>query len=562
MKIKKYLLVIFLFLFSLPSVYYLLIPGFYEPHDLHHLADVYQMYKAFVSGQFPPRLGPNFIFNYGHPLFNFYYVLPFYLGSIFFAFLKNLQLSLKLVFIISFFLSSFGMYLFLREFFGRLPSLTGAILFLYSPYRAVQVYVRGAVGEALSLSLLPFVFWVITKLFKNPEKKSFIFLSSILFSLFILSHNYFWALSFPFLIFFTIIYSKNNLKERLFSLFKVSFFALLITGYWWFPALIEQRLLHSQTPFPLYDHFPFFKQLVFPSWGYGASVWGPDDGLSFQVGVVNWLVLLLGIFVFFIKKRDKIKFFRFFLWAFISFLIVIFFMNIRSYFLWRLIPFHNFVQFPWRLLAFTSFFTAFISSILLVWLKSFRFVLGIAVIAGSLFLTFNYFRPSQIFYKNDSEYLSRFFANLKEEKSGNKISNEYLNWSEDYLLLPLWVDEKPNSLPDEKISSNDALVKNIQKISEVRWKAIIYSSDGAMVSFNSFYFPGWFAKVDEESVEIQVGKPYGQIEVFIPKGEHEVYFYWAETPLRKIGDFLSLFSLIFLFIFYFPFKKNYERKGN
>ncbi|KKQ96771.1 MAG: hypothetical protein UT23_C0025G0002 [Candidatus Woesebacteria bacterium GW2011_GWA1_39_12] len=114
--IKVFLLLVFL---SLPSMVYLLIPGFYEPHDLHHFADIYEMYRAFSSGQIPPRLGPDFIFGYGYPLFNFYYVLPFYLGSLFFAAFKSIQFSFELVFVVSIVISVFGMYLFLREFFGK-----------------------------------------------------------------------------------------------------------------------------------------------------------------------------------------------------------------------------------------------------------------------------------------------------------------------------------------------------------------------------------------------------------------------------------------------------------
>ena len=100
----------FLILLALcvPAIYFLLVPGFYEPHDTHHLADIYEMYRAFTSGQLPPRLGPDFIYGYGYPLFNFYYVLPFYLGAFFYAFLGSLTVSYKLVFLVSVVISVFG----------------------------------------------------------------------------------------------------------------------------------------------------------------------------------------------------------------------------------------------------------------------------------------------------------------------------------------------------------------------------------------------------------------------------------------------------------------------
>src|SRR4030067_2553218 len=99
-KLKKHSIVLILLVLSIPSFFILLKRGFYEPHDLHHIADIYEMFRAFQSGQIPPRLGPDFSFGFGYPLFNFYYVLPFYLGAMFFALLGSLTLSFKLVMIL------------------------------------------------------------------------------------------------------------------------------------------------------------------------------------------------------------------------------------------------------------------------------------------------------------------------------------------------------------------------------------------------------------------------------------------------------------------------------
>jgi len=159
---KKLIPFLVLLTLSIPAAFQLLGRGFYEPHDLHHLADIYQMARAIQSGQLPPRLGPDFAFGYGYPLFNFYYLLPFYLGAFWFFLVGSLTASFEFVFILSIFLSVLAMYLFLREFVERFPAVVGSVLFLYTPYRAVQIYVRGAMGEALALSLLPFVFLTTT----------------------------------------------------------------------------------------------------------------------------------------------------------------------------------------------------------------------------------------------------------------------------------------------------------------------------------------------------------------------------------------------------------------
>ena len=559
MKKTEYIL---LFLILLPASFFLLKAGFYEPHDLHHFADIYQMYRAIASGQFPPRIGPDFIFGYGYPLFNVYYLFPFYLGAIFFAVSGSLQASFEFVFIIAVILSVFGMYLFLREFFTKWSSLVGTVLFLYTPYRAEQIYVRGAMGEALALSILPFVAWLIVLLIRKPENKKVLAITSLVTAIFILSHNYFWAITAPWLLLLIIgVITNKKPSEVILSIIGMGVLALGLSAYWWLPALIEQNMILSATPFPLIDHFPFIKQLILPSWGYGSSVWGPGDEISFQVGIVNWLVFLILAGLILFKKLDVNKQkSRLAIWAFIGFLASLFMMNVRSYPLWKMLPFHDFIQFPWRLLFLTTFFTSVMAALVVDTFKKYKNILGWLIIFSSLVLTVSYFRPSKLFYKSDNEYLTRFFANRAIEGEKNTISPEYLQYSEDYLLLPKWVAEKPVKLPGNKIESLDAEVSEVIEISPTEWSARVKSETGGKATFNSIYFPGWFAKVDGEDVEIKIGKPYGQIEIDVPTGSHDVEFLWAETPARKIADFTSFASLLIVgSLWYLGGKRNEEQ---
>jgi len=549
MKKIKHIPFILLFLLSLPAIYFLLIPGFYEPHDLHHLADIYQMARALVSGQIPPRLGPDFSFNYGYPLFNFYYVLPFYLGAFWYFITGSLTSGFEFVFIVSVLVSVCGMYLFLRQFTSKISSFAGAVLFLYTPYRAVQIYVRGAMGEAFALSLLPFVALAIVKLVKNPTRKV-ILCSTLVISLFILTHNYFFALSAPFLLFLFLVLVKNETdRGKVFKhVFVSAMLSVGITAYWWLPAIIEQRLVSSITPFPLIDHFPFLKQLIVPSWGYGSSVWGPGDEISFQIGLVNIFVVVLTS-LFLLYKREVFKNIKIVVWGVAGFILSFILMNIRSYPIWKVLPFHDLVQFPWRLLSFTTFF----SSILLAFLvqitpKGKRVYIALIPVVFSIVLTFNYFRPSKIFYKNDTQYLERFFKDPK--------------YSEDYLLLSKWSDIRTTVFPKAKIETEYGAVKDLEEVNPVHWRSNLSLNENSKVTFNSYYFPGWTAKVDNRKVEIKPGKPYGQIEVDVPKGEHSIEFYWSETPLRKFADYISLISLASLFYILSPWGSRLYRKLN
>ena len=532
---RTYLFQILLLVFSVPALYYLITPGFYEPHDLHHLADIYQMARAITSSQFPPRLGPDFTFGFSYPLFNFYYVLPFYIGSLFYFLFGSLTASLKSVFLLSCLLSVFGMYLFLKEFVGKVASLAGAVLFLYTPYRAVQLYVRGAIGEALALALLPYVALFIVKVLKRP-KPIYIFCSAIMFSSFILSHNYFFALSTPFLIFlFLLIFPESEDKKNAVSgLIIAAVLSIGLTAYWWLPALIEQGLVASITPFPLVDHFPFIKQLILPSWGYGSSVWGPDDQISFQIGIVNLLAVLASV-VIFIFKRSLFKNSRVFIWAIGGFFISIFFMNIRSLPIWKMLPFYNFIQFPWRLLSFTAFFSSILLALVIEALPKARKVLFTTLtLAMATLLTYGYFRPSKIVYKSDSDYLNYFFSDP--------------TYSEDYLLLPKWVGVRPTKKPDHKVEVENGTVEEIKEITPIKWSSRVSLDQNSKVKFNTYYFPGWTASVDGTAVQITSGEPYGQIELSVSEGKHTLEFIWKETKLRRAADIISFISLVATFL--------------
>lgn len=533
--LKKYSIFIFLFLVSIPASYQLLRSGFYEPSDLHHIADIYQMFTAIASGQIPPRLGPDFTYGFSYPLFNFYYVFPFYLGAFWYAITGSLTRSYEFVFILSIFISGPFMYLFLREYFKKIPSIVGAVLYLYTPFRALEIYVRGAMGEALAISLLPLVFYVLSKLIKTGKTK-FIGIGAIILAVFIITHNYFWLLSAPFIATFFLQYEiKKYIK-----LVITGIFGALISMYWWLPALVEQKYVSSSTPFPLIDHFPFIKQLIIPSWGYGASTWGPYDGMSFQIGIVNLLVIVGSVILFLIYKKkldQKNKFI--FIWSIVGLLVTLFLMNVRSFELWKILPIYNFVQFPWRLLFLTTLFSSVLSAFLVENLNlKLSKIIGVLIVIFSILLTITYFKPSQIFYKTDSDYLNRMFALTS-------VSADYKNWSEDYLLLPRWTEKRPTFLPENKIvGDNNVQIHDINQINKVSWSANSKSDKGGVVTFYAYYFAGWYAKVDGNYVDIQIGKPYGQIQINVPEGLHKVEFFWKETPFRKFADVISLMALV------------------
>jgi len=550
-------------LFSLLAIYPLFSFGFYTFSDESHIANLYEMIRAIAGGQIPPRWAPDFSFNFGHPFFIFYYPLPFYLGSLFhFLFRTSLIWSLKLVFLLSVPLSGIFFYLLMRKFFERIFSFAGALLYIFTPYRAVDLYVRGAVGEMWGFVFMPFTAFCFVNLIKH---RNFYHLSLAALSLtcLMLAHNLTPIIFLPFLVIFLGILIWRE-KERLFSFlycFLAAILGMAISSYYWLPAIFEKQFLQKGTPFNPYDHFPFIKQLILPSWGYGASVWGSTDEISFQIGIINLLVVFLASlgFLLFRKFWEKEKTTLFFFCLF-AFFFSIFMMNIRSWFIWQMIPLGDYLQFPWRFLMITTFF----SSLMVGFLGNFgkgkwRKFLPLLMVMGVMILTFNYFKPGKQVKVDDDYYLRRFFVDRTISGKRNDFSKEYLNYSEDYLPLTIWTEKRPNALPRQKIEVEEGELSFLEE-SPTRFRVKVNASKETKIFFHNYYYPGWQAEIDGEKTKIEIGKPYGDMAVSVPAGEHRVIFSFKETPLRAFSNYLALFSLLILLLFFLLGKRREKLK--
>lgn len=543
---KEKLITLLILILCIPAVLPLLRGDFFHFSDEPHTANLYQMIRGFESGQLPPRWAPDMSYNYGYPLFNFYYPLPFYLGAIFFLLTYSLITSLKVVFLITVPLSALGMYYWLRQHIGKLGSLVGAIIYIYTPYRAVDLYVRGAIGEALAFVFFPLVALGVQKNLES-KKRLWIGLLGLFTGGLILSHNLASIFFLPWVVAYAVVFALLKKKwDGLIRAFGGLGLGVATSSYWWLPSLVERNLLQSQTPFNYKDHFPFIKQLLLPSWGYGASNPGPYDDISFQIGIVNILLVFAAVVTFlFAKKKTEKVLLGFFL---ASIALIFFLMNIRSDFIWRTFALANYVQFPWRILMMTTFLT----SSLVIFLKlkeKARQLILLSLLLLSMVLTVGYFRPSEFFSPDDDYFLKRFFANRTLDGVRSEFSPEYVNYSEDYLLLPLVVKERPNVLPTAKFTSDSVSINSINEYSPVHFRVSVSALKGGEVDFHSYYFPGWKAKVDGVPVSLRVNDPHGNITIAVPEGEHEVEMYWEETLLRKFGNAISVAGLLLIGLF-------------
>ena len=519
-KVEKFLfknifwVVLFL---SIPAIWALLVPGFFGASDDLHIAWLQQMDAVIKLGKFPPRFVPDLSFGYGYPLFNFVFPLPFYIGEVFHLLGLSFVNSIKAVFLVSVPVSGYFMYKFLKEHTSFWLALAGAMVYIYTPYRATDIYIRGAIGEIFAFIFPPLVAYAITKIAKEKDLKWVSILGLSTAGL-ILSHNIMAYMFLPFLLILSILVGFK--LKTLFGFIM----GLLISIYFWLPAIVESKLMKYDTVFNFVDHFPTIRQLVTPYFGYGASVAGPYDGMSFFMGAIN-LILILSALVFY-KKLNKVT-----VWALFMIGVSVFMMNFRSSFFWQNLPLVPYFQFPWRFLSLTTFAT----SILIIVLDKFKYSkqVGIAIIVGVIALNFSFFRPHDFLGRTDEYYLNRYIPNPV-------ASPEYLKTQEEYLRLPVGTEVRP-----DKLSPN----KGLDNSFEVDYKK------EAVFDYSKYYFPGWVVKIDGKKIEAYAGKPYGQVQFKVPAGKHTVDISFKETPFRMVLDIVSLLSLVVAVKVIFKHKK-------
>lgn len=522
--ISRYIWYIVIIL-SIPAVRYLFVKGYFGVSDDLHIGWLFEMDRAIKMLQFPPRYVPDLSFGFGYPLFTFVYPFPFYIAEMFHLIGFSLVNSVKLVFGLSIPFSMYFMYKLLKIYMKDSWALAGAVLYVYAPYRALEMFVRGTIGEIVAFVFFPIIILSVIK--KNP------YVLALSVAGLVLSHNIMAYMFMPFLLLFVILN-----RSFLVSL-KGIMLGLLVSSYFWVPAIIESNLMKYDTVFNFYDHYPALKQFITPYWGYGASVPGNYDTMSFYIGLTGIVVMVLGAILFMIKRNSFSRDEKVFVgWSIFVLLISVFMMNFRSAWFWRNLPLLLYFQFPWRFLAMVTLFSPFFlipfhkfSDNKII--KAVPFI----VIFFSIFLNFNYFKTSEYLGRMDDYYINRYIP-------VPTASEEYLKTSEEYLRLPKESEKRPEKNYPRAYTINDSVTLDIEEINPLNAKIMTSSDIDFVLNYNKYNYPGWKVTVDGKRSEIISGKPYGQVSFLVPSGKHTVEVKYGESTLRLIFNFVSLVSIL------------------
>lgn len=523
-------------------------------HDDLQMMRQLEMQKCLLDKQIPCRWVPDMGYGMGFPLFNFYPPFPYLVGEVF----KVMQFSyvdtVKLTFALSFITSGITMYFLAKEFFGKWGGVVSSIFYIWAPYHSVDIYVRGAMNEGWALTWFPIILWTSYRLIKERRKSiNWIIALSLSWVGLLLSHNIMVMIFTPvFAGWCFVFWIKGHSWQKFFQVASSGMLAASLTAFFTIPAIFEQKYVHVDTLVQGYyeyiAHYATIGQLLLSRyWGYGPSIWGPNDGMPFQIGQIHWVlslvILVLGVVMVF---RKKIKAFTSDSHIVIIFAIAVgwfaaFMAHQNSTFIWQHFKPLDFVQFPWRFLTLVVLGLSLASGGILVLLEPFkklRVIVPSLIVVLLVIINWNYFQPQ--------------FGKMGPLTDTQKFSG--VAWSMqktagilDYLPKTAKFNPKdpPNGLA-EIISGKGEVVDASQGTNWVKF-GVNLATD-SLVRINIYEFPTWNVTVDGSSAKAVVpnNEDYGRMYMNISKGNHIIYFKLTNTPLRTICNSISLIAWVLL----------------
>ena len=542
---KKYLFLLGITLISFFAILDLFKQGLPLTHDgQDHVARIANFYQNLIEGNIIPRWAGNLNWGYGHPILEFLYPLPSYIASFFHFLGFGLVNSVKIVFGLGMILSGLFMYSWLSQFLRKSAAFVGAILYVYAPYRFVDLYVRGAIGEHMAFVFLPLVLFF---LYKISKRLSAVYIVGGSFSLagLVLSHN---AISLMFLpiVFLYALFMVFFSKRRVTLTFH--YLATLILGFglssfFWIPAFIEGKytLRDIVTDSDYSTRFVAFKDFIYGKWSFGGTV-----QLSKQVGVVQWFSVIASFFVAFYLFNKKNKLWIMVASAFLIFWLTIFLMTSSSIFLWEKVSLLQKFQFPWRFLSVSVFASSVLAAFFVNSIpknpKKLRIFCVVIILLLVMFFNKSYWHAQDFLQKPE-----KFFTGIYNSTTDTGES------------APIWsvrfMEKRPQSRIEVVRGSADIGV--VYRTMTTR-EYLIRAYENTRILENTLYFPGWTVFVDSKpvNIEFQDQNFRGLITFNVEKGNHVVNIIYQETKLRFFANLVSLISLfsIFVIIYFYYFK--------
>lgn len=510
-------------------------------HDQTQAARISDFTFAIQNGQIPPRMAHHFSEGMGYPIFNFYAPTAYWITSDLHQLGLSIPDAIKVSFVLAVLVLGISTFLLLKNYFSDGAAFVGAFLLASSPFIALEIFVRGNLAELWFLALLPLVLLLIRSISVTKSKVLFVSLALCV-SMFLTAHNALSIVGAGLVILFTFFHENRKL------VYSALLLGLIMAAYFLVPAFGELGFTHAQgiaTSTHYQEHFVCVKQLWGSQWGFGGSVPGCVDGMSFMIGKVMILAGLAGGAFWLIRvSKEKLAPQKATLFFATLGCVGIFLSLSYSSFVWIILePFLQLFQFPWRFLGLALFGFAYFSAYLIDALpsKKAQLIVGLLCVLISFLMNMKYFTPNPQKIWSEKDFEKEF---LSQEYLSTEVAArvpEYFPKTVDYTTV--LTEEKPVM---------DAIISPIDGGSVDETELAIFSYDVRTTSksfyVNKHYMPNWIITIDQKPYVPTEFDSFGRPKVVITNTQaiSHISLSYADTPLEKIANILSLSSIIVL----------------
>lgn len=541
----------------LPATLSLFTPGdYYNMHDDMQLIRQLELEKCLKDGQIPCRWTPDLGYGYGYPLYNFYPPMPYFVGQIFRTATFSFATTVKLTAISQILLSTLAMYILATSIFGPLGGLIASVFYGYAPYHAVNIYIRGAMNEAWAAVFFPLIFYFSKEIISKRKVRDLVLLG-LSFAGLMLSHN---PMVITFTPYFAIWCIYWLIKEYGFKTIKIvnpiiklslaGILAFSLAAFFSLPVLFETKYVQIESMFQNYYHFSvhyasLFQLFISNFWSDGPSVWGTNDGMSYMIGYAHWIfpIIILFVFSYFLIKTKKIDKTILLSVTLITLgFFTAFMAHEKSTWIWLNSSIVQKIQFPWRFLNHTVFlFSLSVGVLPYITKKIFSTKTSTAILSSIVFLVIiinlSYFKPIHHGPITDAQKFS-----------GQAWTNQITSGIYDYLPKTASTAAKraANEFVDEIIPV-ETQYKILGGQKGTDWQIFnLKLESNAKIILSVLAFPNFEVYDNNVKINYVIEPELGRLVVDLDAGSHQIYIKFVNTPIRTIGNTLSLLGIIFV----------------
>ncbi|EJY10707.1 glycosyltransferase family protein [Enterococcus faecium] len=462
----------------------------------------------------------------------FYPWLTLYPAFLFYKMMGNLVLSYNIYYFFITFLTMVVSYFSMKQIKNnRYISLLFSIIYTFSAYRAIDIFHRASLGEAVALTFLPLILMGCYEIYIRDYQKWYWL--SIGMTLVVYTHLLSVAMVSVFIggTLFLSFYFWDQKIARLLSLLKATVLTFFLSAGFLIPFIQQSRAQELKVPL-----------------GKELSGMAPSDMLThilnnnynnYTIGLFLFLGLI-GAFIF-IKKLTADDLFIFFLGVFVLFCST----NLFPWQLFNHTPVKS-LQFVWRLNGFSSLFIAYTMSIVIYYIFSTKNNSWKIMVFTFLALILHLSGVSNSIHAN-KDSLTLIAPEDAVAIAENYNHTDYAN--KESIYHPDMINNDQYLLGNQEINPTTHFMSNKLTIE------LDNSNNKNTVLMTPIYrYKGQVASINGKLVQTKLSK-FGTTELTIPPGINKVVITYQYTKLAIASRYLSIVTLILFLLYRFTFSK-------